>query len=189
MMPVVRVSDAAFADLRVISDWLGTETPAKTIDAIVNRTMDSLGLVTESEVDETESETAPAENAAVEFKNTPALTFTKPLAATVDGKKVQSPRWSSILATVIAALKAQGFEGEKLVGALHVPAKLGYHDDEGFKFYANLGISIQGQSASDAWREIERIAKKWKIPVEIEFWWRHNPKAQHPGKTGIIRAG
>jgi hypothetical protein len=23
----------------------------------------------------------------------------------------------------------------------------------------------------------------------VEFWWRQNPKAQYPGKTGMLRSG
>jgi hypothetical protein len=48
---------------------------------------------------------------------------------------------------------------------------------------------VQGQSASDCWKEVDRLAKKWRIPVSVEFWWRQNPKAQHPGRTGVLRSG
>jgi hypothetical protein len=48
---------------------------------------------------------------------------------------------------------------------------------------------VQGQSAQDCWKEVDRLAKKWRIPVSVEFWWRQNPKAQFPGKTGVLRSG
>lgn len=69
------------------------------------------------------------------------------------------------------------------------PANAERYEDEGFKYHADLGISVQGQSASDAWKEIDRLARKWTIPVTIEFWWRQNDKAQYPGRTGILRSG
>lgn len=54
-------------------------------------------------------------------------------------------------------------------------------EDEGFKYHPDLRVSIQGQSASDAWKEVDRLAKKWRIPVTVEFWWRQNSKALYPG--------
>jgi hypothetical protein len=51
------------------------------------------------------------------------------------------------------------------------------------------GISIQGQSAMDAWKEVSRLAEKYSIPVDVRLKWRENEKAQHPGKVGVIRAG
>ena len=90
---------------------------------------------------------------------------------------------------MIAQMKAKGFEGDKLVRELAIPAKAEQYEEEGFKYHPDLGISVQGQSASDAWKEVDRLAKKWRIPVTVEFLWRQNPKAQYPGKTGVLRAG
>jgi len=70
-----------------------------------------------------------------------------------------------------------------------IPAKAERYEDEGFTYHSDLGISIQGQSAVDAWRETDRLANKWRIPVTVEFWWRQNPKAQYPGRTGMLRSG
>ena len=44
-------------------------------------------------------------------------------------------------------------------------------------------------AAAGAWKEVDRLAKKWRIPVTVEFVWRQNPKAQHPGKAGILQSG
>jgi hypothetical protein len=43
---------------------------------------------------------------------------------------------------------------------------------------------VQGQSASEAWKEVERLANKWRIAVTVEFSLRQNPKAQHP--VGLV---
>lgn len=186
MMPVVRINDAAFSDLKSISAWLGTKTPAETIDRIVRETMDQLGLERDNEPDD-----AVLTNGAVmQFENPPGLSFTKPLKATIAGKNVQSPRWASILLTMISQVKSHtGLAGDELVRELGVPARAEKFEDEGFKYYADLGISIQGQSATDAWKEVARLAKRYRIQVTVEFWWRQNPKAQYPGKTGALRAG
>ena len=186
MMPVVRLNDATFADLSTLKTWFRTKTPSDTIDHIVREAMERLGMERGNEPADAVTTTS---GGAMEFGGAPGLSFTKPLSATVNGKAVHSPRWASMLLTVIAQLKAKGVEGEQLVRELQIPAKVERYEYEGFKYHAELGISIQGQSASDAWKEIDRLAKRWSIPVTIEFSWRQNPKAQYPGRTGVLRSG
>lgn len=186
MMPVVRINDATFADLKSIATWFGTKTPSETIDRIVQEEMERLGIEHDDEPGGAQTLTS---NGATEFEKAPGLAFTKPLSASVDGKAIHSPRWSAILLTVIAQVRAKGFEGDKLVRELHIPAKAEQYEEEGFKYHPDLGISVQGQSASEAWKEVDHLAKKWRIPVTVEFWWRQNPKAQYPGRTGVLRSG
>jgi hypothetical protein len=186
MMPVLRVNDATFADLSTLKTWFGTKTPSETIDRIVREVMDQLGMERD---EEPEAVVTTTSSGAMEFEAAPGLAFTKPLSASINGKPVHSPRWSSILLKMIAEMKATGVEGEHLVRELGIPAKAKSYEEEGFKYHPDLGISVQGQSASDAWKEIDRIARKLRVPVEVEFWWRQNPKAQYPGRTGILRSG
>lgn len=186
MMPVLRINDGTFADLSTLKTWFGTKTPSETIDQLVRDAMDRLGMERDDLSEEAPEVTSEG---AMQFDVAPGLAFTKPLAASVNGKALGSPRWSALLLEMIRQLKGKGLDASKLIHELGVPAKVGRYEEEGFKFYSDLGISVQGQSAADAWKEVERIAKKWRIPVSVEFWWRQNPKAQHPGKTGVLRAG
>lgn len=186
MMPVLRVSDATFADLSALKTWYGTKTPGDTIERVVREAMEQLGMERDHETDEIVTMTSTG---TMEFEVAPGLSFTKPLSASINGRSVPSPRWSSILLAMIAQLRSKGFSGAKLVEELAVPAKAERYEDDGFKYHANLGISVQGQSASEAWKEVDRLARKWGIPVTVEFWWRHNPKAQYPGRTGRLKSG
>lgn len=186
MMPVIRINDATFGDLKTISAWLGTKTPGETIDRIVRDALEHLGMERDDEPNVVNTKPTTG---AMEFESTPGLTFTKPISASVNGKLMHSPRWSSLLLTMIAQIKAKGCEGEKLISALNVRAKTGRYEEEGFRYYPDLGISVQGQSAADAWKEVDRLAKKWRVPVAVEFQWRQNPKAQYPRKTGVLRSG
>ena len=111
------------------------------------------------------------------------------MKATISGKSIEKPNWTSILHAVIAELKSKGFQGDKLVRELAVPSKAAVYEDDGYRFFPELGISVQGQSAADAGKEVDRLCKKWGIPVTVEFVWRQNPKAKHPGKTGVLRSG
>jgi hypothetical protein len=185
MMPVLRINDATFADLSALKTWYGTKTPGETIDRIVREAMEQLGM----ERDDEPQDVTSASNGATQFDIAPGLAFTKPITASINGAALQSPRWSTILLAMITHVKAIGFEGDKLVRELMIPAKAGSHEYEGFKYHSDLGISVQGQSAPDCWREVDRLAKKWRIPVSVEFWWRQNPKAQYPGKTGSLQSG
>lgn len=186
MMPVVRINDATFADLKTIAAWFGTKTPSETIDRIVQEAMDQLGMERDDEPEATSTTTS---SGTLEFRSAPGLAFTKPLSASVNGKAIHSPRWSAILLATIGHVKAKGVEGDKLVRELQVPAKAERYEDEGFKYHPDLGISVQGQSASEAWKEVDRLANKWRIPVTVEFRWRENQKAQYPGRTGLLRSG
>jgi len=187
MMPVVRVNDATFADLSTLKTWFGTKTPSETIDRVVREAMEQLGMEKD---DQPEDGMATISTSAMEeFGTAPGLAFTKPLSASVNGKSIHSPRWSSILVTMIAQVKSKGYEGDRLIRELAIPAKAERYEEEGFKYHAELGISAQGQSASDAWKEVDRLAKKWGIPVIVEFLWRQNSKAQHPGRVGLLKSG
>ncbi len=186
MMPVLRINDGTFADLSTLKTWFGTKTPSDTIDRLVREAMDQLGMERD---DEPGAAAETTTDGAMEFDVAPGLAFTKPLAASVNGKALHGPRWSALLLTMIGQLKAKGLDGERLVRELGIPAKPERYEDEGFKYHADLGISVQGQSAADVWKEVDRLAKKWRIPVMVEFWWRQNPKAQYPGKTGVLRSG
>ncbi len=187
MMPVIRLNDATFADLKVIATWLDTDTPAETFSALVREKMDALGL--ERDVEDEASESVIDTDGDLAFDKAPGLTFTRILSARVNHDKAAKVNWAGLLVSVIGAVKAKGISGEKLVTELQVPAKAEAYTDEGYKFYADLGISVQGQSAQDAWKEVSRLAAKFSIPVEVRFQWRENLKAQHPGKIGLIRAG
>ncbi|RVH08709.1 hypothetical protein CN217_19425 [Sinorhizobium meliloti] len=186
MMPVVRINDATFADISTLKTWFGTKSPSETIDRIVQEVMEQLGIERD---DEAAGAPVASTDGALVFDTAPSLTFTKPMRATINGKPILNPNWASILHMMIAHVKAKGFEGEKLVRELGVPSKAANYEDDGYRYFPELGISVQGQSAADAWKEVDRLAKKWRIPVNVEFVWRQNPKAQHPGKAGVLRSG
>src|SRR5262245_36422353 len=97
MMPVVRINDATFSDLKSIATWFGTKTPSDTIDRIVREAMEQLGMERDSEPPEA---VATTYSGAMEFDSAQGLSFTKPLSATVNGKAIPNPRWSSILLTM-----------------------------------------------------------------------------------------
>jgi hypothetical protein len=187
MMPVIRISDAAFSGLKHIATWLDADTPAQTIDKLVHNEMERLGLERDSENESGFG--TKKENGVLIFEKAPGLSFTRILSASVDHQKLTNANWAGLLLEAIHRVREKGFEGEQLVRELQVPAKPGRYEDGGYKFHSTLNISVQGQSASDAWKEIHRLAEKHGIRVEVEFQWRENNKAEHPNRIGRIIAG
>ena len=186
-MPVIRISDAAFSSLKHIATWLDADTPAQTINKLVNNEMERLGLERDSEKESGIG--GGLEDGVLIFEKAPGLSFTRILSASIDRQKLTKTNWGELLLEVIHKVHAKGLEGERLVRELHVPAKIGRYEDEGYKFHSTLDISVQGQSASDAWKEIDRLTKKHDIRVELEFQWRDNDKAEHPNRIGKMQAG
>ena len=187
MMPVVRVNDATFGDLKSVATWLETETPSQTIVQLVREKMEQLGL----ERDDAPEEAVARETSDDEivFRVTPGLSFTRVLDASVNSEPLRKANWSGILLEVIGAVKKSGLDAKALSNELQVPSKPYEYDAEGHRYQPDLGISIQGQSAPDAWKEISRLADKHRVAVEVRFQWRENDKAQYPGRIGILRAG
>jgi len=185
-MPVVRINDATFANLSTLKTWYGIKTPSETIDHLVIEAMEQLGIERD---DEPESVISTTDEEIIHFDTTPGLSFTKPLSASINNKALPNPNWLAILITTIKAVKVKVVKNDNLVQELSIPAKAGSYEADGFKYHPDLGISVQGQSASDCWKEVDRLAKKWRIPVSVKFQWRQNPKAQYPGKTGMLHSG
>jgi len=169
--------------LRSIAKWTGTKTPTETIDHVVTEAMERLGL--ESDIEEPENSSPNTDN-ILKFDNAPGLTFTRLVSATIDNQALSKPNWSKLLHGMIKTLKTRGLSHESLRTALNIPTDINQREDQGYKFYSDIGISFQGQSAADAWKEVERIAKKHKIPVHVRFRWLDQPKAQHPGRQGEL---
>jgi len=185
MMPVIRLSDATFSELKTIATWLSASTPSEAIDQLVREKLHQLGL----ERDTADEPELGSKHEVMKFDKAPGLSFTRITSAKIRGVPVKKANWANLLLEMIASVKSKGLSGAKLVSELQVPAKSTQYTDNGYTYHHELGISVQGQSAQDAWKEVERIANKWTIPVEVEFEWKQNKKAQHPGHSALLRAG
>lgn len=104
MMPVIRLNDATFADLSALKTWYGTKTPSETIDRIVREAMEQLDMERDAAAEEV---TVTTSDGAMHFDAAPGLAFTKPLAASINGKALHSPCWSALLLTMIAQVKTK----------------------------------------------------------------------------------
>lgn len=94
--------------------------------------------------------------------------------------------WNELLRIVheLAYEKAGSFEELKRMSA--APIRPGKHDDSGFTFLTNLGLSIQGLDANRAWEYSILLAKRIPVAVEAVVQWRHTDKAARPGESAIL---
>lgn len=62
----------------------------------------------------------------------------------------------------------------------------GRRSDQGFCYHSDIGVSIQGVAADIAWQNTLNLAERLQVPVQVEFEWRQNEHAAHPGKRASI---
>ena len=69
----------------------------------------------------------------------------------------------------------------ELILAKHVK---GEKTDQGYRYLKEVGLSVQGQDANNAWKTTANIIKAMGVKAEVTFAWYDNPKAVKPGETG-----
>lgn len=63
----------------------------------------------------------------------------------------------------------------------------GKHKDKGFRPLRGTNISMQYMQTTRAWEVAFHIAKRLRVPIEVNFAWRDHPEASHPGQHGTLR--
>jgi hypothetical protein len=119
--------------------------------------------------------------------NLPDLKHTTMSSVQIGAKKVQTKYWNS---AVIEVLKEVKKVGSLLLVAQLFPVNLveGKKTDQGYKWYPELGASVQGLAATEAAKTMLQAAEFNKIPLEIEFFWQAKPEALRPGERGKLVA-
>ncbi len=106
------------------------------------------------------------------------------LNAKIDNRVVLKPNWNSLMERVIKAA-AQKFDADKLdelVLAKHVN---GGETNQGYRYFAEGNISVQGQDATGAWKTTSHLLTALGYSAEVTFeWHEHDPKASNPRKVG-----
>src|SRR5438046_4532767 len=94
--------------------------------------------------------------------------------------------WNDLvrIAHIAAFKKAGSFD--ELRHVTYAQVAKDERSDSGYKFVKEIGISVQGVDANHAWQHALRLAKYLREPLRAIIEWRHNPKAAHPGETGLL---
>ncbi len=94
--------------------------------------------------------------------------------------------WSGLVyaAHKLALQKLGSFQALKRVSIANIIE--GRQADSGYKYYPDLGISIQNQDSAASWRSALHIAQHLQIEIESVFEWRDKVGAAFPGKRGRL---
>jgi hypothetical protein len=58
---------------------------------------------------------------------------------------------------------------------------------KGFRYVADINVSIQNVSAEQAWLNVLDLARRVKSEVSVDFEWMDKSESAHPGKKGRLR--
>jgi hypothetical protein len=131
---------------------------------------------------------SPVEPRQFSANSPPSLTHTKVLSLKLNGKLLRETTWNGLLLEAIRLAKAKARTDNDLRRLVTVNFVVGKKEDEGYQFFPEIGLSVQGQDADAAWRAAYHIARQLGIPIEAEFAWRMKDGAAHPGVTGRLSA-
>ena len=116
----------------------------------------------------------------------PNLTHTKVTFAQVRGKPLDAPSWNSVLDEMVGVAKKRFGKFSDLQSRASVHVVEGEKTEEGYHFLPDAGVSVQGQSANDAWRSIAQLARELDCSVQVSFFWRQKKEALRAGEGGLF---
>lgn len=95
-------------------------------------------------------------------------------------------KWSELvhIAHIEAFKQAGSFEALRTATSSQI--RKGEHDDSGFRYIPDIGISVQGVDAPHAWNYSLRLAQYTKKPIKASVTWRNKEKAAFPGESAVI---
>jgi hypothetical protein len=114
----------------------------------------------------------------------PDLTHTKVTAAVFRKRAVGVPTWNALLDEVIRASRRDLGTFDALNKISLTNLFDGQKTDQGYRYLADIRLSVQGQSANDAWRSVARIVRQLGYQVQVNFVWYAKEAAAFPGESG-----
>jgi len=111
------------------------------------------------------------------------LKHTKVINGRVGRERVNNWNHLSQIIHSIAYEKLGSFEKVAEITSANIVK--GKRTDKGFRFLSRANLSIQGESATKVWNNSLSLAKKIRVPIELEIEWRNKRKAAYPGSCLI----
>jgi hypothetical protein len=114
----------------------------------------------------------------------PDLTHTKMTVASFNERAIGVPTWNTLLDEIIRASRRElgSFDSLKKISLTNLVD--GQKTDQGYRYLSDVRLSVQGQSANDAWRSIARLARHLGYQVQVNFVWYSKEAAAFPGESG-----
>ena len=116
----------------------------------------------------------------VDPHNLPRLTFARIRDAKIDGRKIARASWNRLLALLIVRALHENVPFEEVcrIGASRVVRRR--KEDQGFVFYPEGGISVQGREADLAGSAVVALAERLRADLDVGFQWLPNKEALRP---------
>jgi len=119
-------------------------------------------------------------------ENPPDLSHTRITSASIGGQDAQ--KWNHLANAGFRLAWQQGYTD---VGDIRnwsgANARPGTYTKEGFHPVRGTGLSVPGMSAPNVWKVALQIAKKLRVPIVVQFYWRDIPEAAHRGKQARMQ--
>jgi hypothetical protein len=150
-----------------------------TFDTVVNRALDAL------DAQKAQSGGAAKGERILNPASPPNLAYTTVKSVVVNGQVLPASEtyWNALLVAVIRE-SPKHLTKEQMRKVIICNFVAGKKEDNGYKYLEDVGLSIQGQDANNAWKATYRILQALKVPVEVTFVWQDSPKAVAPGISG-----
>ena len=148
-------------------------------DSVINRALDALEKI------KSDSGTSNSLERVLNPAAPPNLAYTTVNTIVWKGNRLPPAEayWNTFLLAVIREC-GKHMTKEQIRKLIICNFVTGRKEDNGYKYLDDVGISVQGQDANNAWKATYHILKAIKIPVEVVFTWQDNPKAASPGVVG-----
>jgi hypothetical protein len=151
-----------------------------TYDTVANRALDALDALKE----QTASTTGER---VINPASPPNLAYTTVRSVALNGRTFPAGEsyWNTLMLAVIREAK-KTLSTEQVSNLILSNHVIGKKEHNGYKYLDDVGISVQGQDANNAWRTTYNVLKAIKVPAEVTFVWQDNPKAVAPGSAAKL---
>lgn len=177
-MPEIAISHTTFERLQRFAEPF-VDTP----ETVVNRALDALEQGRSPIVSNVDS-SGPERR--IDPRNLPDLTHTKVLDASWDGKRVAKPNWNLLLDRALRSGMERVAAFDELRRLFPVNMVQGRKENEGYRFLAEIDLSVQGQAANEACRALVIGARSLGIEFDVTFVWRSKEGAACPGERARL---
>lgn len=96
-------------------------------------------------------------------------------------------KWNLLVCIGIKLAVAKGHGIADLRKWMNAQVVEGSVTDRGFHPLRGTGLSFQYMETSRAWDSALALAKHLRCPIRVDFSWRSNESAAHPGRSGVLR--
>ncbi len=180
-MPLITISD------RVDSKLMNLARPFETREQLVERIADEAIAWSETLRDRGRSVESGEAVMVLGLDSRPSLTHTKLLAAETAGHALLRPNWNKLLDHMLMLALRQLGSFEAVAKVAPVNLRKGKHEEDGYRYLPEVGISVQGVDTNKAWEGCLRVAQSLGIAVEVTFRWRSKDGAAKPGQMATLR--